>query len=71
MYFVSMVVQLQHAGRWRPCSVGEAIYAHAAIIHTLSAADPALGRALHDMKRHKRVALAFVAGQRNSSTPAF
>jgi CRISPR-associated endoribonuclease Cas6 len=59
MYFVALTIFLRPRDR-RSLTIADSIYAHAAIFSTISKADATLGRAMHDMQRNKRIALAIV-----------
>jgi CRISPR-associated endoribonuclease Cas6 len=60
MYFVAMTVELEFENRDQPLTAADGVYAHSAIFNTLSEEDAEAGEILHDMKRHKRIALAIV-----------
>jgi CRISPR-associated endoribonuclease Cas6 len=60
MYFVAATIELWPR-RQEALTVANSVYAHAAILHTLSEADAAAGQALHDMGRNKRITIALIA----------
>jgi CRISPR-associated endoribonuclease Cas6 len=62
MYFVAATLELRPRGP-QVLTVADAGYGHAAILHTLSAADATAGRTLHDMGRNKPMTFAFVQSQ--------
>jgi CRISPR-associated endoribonuclease Cas6 len=59
MYFVAMVLRLEFRNR-KTMTIADGEYAHAAILHTISEADPEAGRKLHTMQRHKRMTISIV-----------
>lgn len=63
MYFVAFLLTLKLLDR-EALTIADSTYAHAAILKIISEVDPAVGRALHDMQRHKHFALAIVESQR-------
>lgn len=64
MYFVAMVLTLQPVNQAPPLTAADGVYAHAALLHTLSEANPEAGRVLHEMRRHKHMTTAFVEAER-------
>lgn len=62
-----MTIQLQAENR-RVLNITDSVYAHAAILHTISEANAELGGTLHDMRRHKRMTLALVDSHHQTST---
>lgn len=67
MYFVAMTLPLQPRTHCAPLTVADGVYAHAAIHHSISDVDPDLGRALHDMRRHKRITVAIMGNSRKAA----
>lgn len=59
MYFVALTVILQPRDR-RRLSVADGVYAHAAVFNAITRLDQGIGEALHEMNRHKRIALALI-----------
>ncbi|MBU0492757.1 MAG: CRISPR system precrRNA processing endoribonuclease RAMP protein Cas6 [Chloroflexi bacterium] len=60
MYFVAMTLPLRPQTPRASLKITDGVYAHAAVHHAISAVDADLGRALHDMHRHKRMSVALV-----------
>lgn len=58
MNFVALAVHLRHGPARQSLGIEHAPFAHAAVLHALSAVAPDLGRELHDMPRRKPFALA-------------
>lgn len=67
MIFASLGIQLQHIRPKRKLSVADAIYAHAAVMHTITRQDERLGKMLHDTKGYKPMSLAIVKSNAKSS----
>lgn len=67
MYFVALLLTLQPENEAPPLTVADGVYAHAALMQTLSACDAEAGRKLHEMRRHKHLTVAFVEGDRTCS----
>lgn len=63
MYFIAMLLTLHPVEKAPPLTIVDGVYAHAALMHTISDADPQAGRALHEMHRHKHLTVAFVEGK--------
>ncbi len=63
MYFVAMALTLAHARRDKPLSAADGPHAHAAVMRAISDIDPDAGRTLHDMRAHKRIAIAIIGGE--------
>jgi CRISPR-associated endoribonuclease Cas6 len=68
MYFVAMTIPLQLHDRQTPLCAADGLYAHAAIIQTISSMDREAGSTLHDMYRHKRMSLAFIESTHYAAT---
>ena len=62
MYFVALTVILQPRDR-RRLSVVDSAYAHAAVFNAITKVEKGIGEALHEMNRHKRIALALIEVQ--------
>jgi hypothetical protein len=68
MYFVAMTIQVSFDHPRAPLTVADGVYAHAAILRAISDVDARAGQALHDMRIHKRITIAIVAGDRRGAT---
>jgi len=68
VYFVAMTLPLQPQAHRASLTVADGVYVHAAIHHAISGVDADLGRALHDMRRHKRMTVALVGNSRKAAT---
>lgn len=64
MYFVAMLLKLHPVNEVPPLTVADGVYAHAALLHTLSRADAEAGRVLHRMQHQKRMTLALLVERR-------
>jgi CRISPR-associated endoribonuclease Cas6 len=60
MYFFSMVFRLWISNFSSGLGAADGVYAHAAILDTITRWDASLGKALHDMRRHKCVSVALL-----------
>lgn len=60
MYFVAMLLKLYPVDEAPPLSVSEGVYAHAALLHTISSADAKAGRVLHEMHHQKQMTVALL-----------
>lgn len=60
MYFVAMLLQLHPVEKAPPLSVADGVYAHAALLHTISSVDADAGRQLHEMHHQKRMTIALL-----------
>jgi CRISPR-associated endoribonuclease Cas6 len=68
MYFVAMTIPIHFDNRQTPLCVSDSLYAHAAIIQTISSVDQEAGNALHDMQRNKRMSLAIIESTHHTAT---
>jgi CRISPR/Cas system endoribonuclease Cas6 (RAMP superfamily) len=59
MFFVQMNLELKRRKK-RPFTPIDSIYAHAAVMHAISAVDKSLGTTLHDTRRDKPLGLALL-----------
>jgi CRISPR-associated endoribonuclease Cas6 len=59
MHFIAVDITLRKTSR-RTLTVKDAPYAHAAVLNAIMQVDEVAGRRLHDMKRHKPIAIALV-----------
>jgi hypothetical protein len=55
-----MLLKLHPVGEAPPLSVSDGVYAHAALLHTISTADAKAGRVLHEMHHQKWMTLALL-----------
>lgn len=59
MFFVQMNLELNRREK-RPFTPVDSIYAHAAVMHAISAVNQSLGATLHDIQRDKPLGLALI-----------
>ena len=60
MYFVAMLLQLCPVEKAPPLTIADGVYAHAALLHTISSVDAEAGQTLHEMRRQKRMTIALL-----------
>lgn len=60
MYFVALLLQLKLRGPHSKLTVADGVYAHAAILNTITEVDAEAGRKLHEMRRNKRISIALI-----------
>lgn len=60
MCFLAVVLTLHPEQQAPPLTMADGVYAHAALFHALSNIDPEAGEALHAMRRHKHLTIAFI-----------
>jgi CRISPR-associated endoribonuclease Cas6 len=68
MYFVALLLKLKLRDRHLKLTVADGVYAHAAILNTLTEVDAEAGRKLHEMRRNKRISIALIESAQDSAT---
>jgi CRISPR-associated endoribonuclease Cas6 len=61
MFFLSMVLELTSQGHPTQSVLQLAVFAHAAVMNLISSVDSAVGRDLHNCRRHKPMSLAILS----------
>lgn len=68
MYFVALTVRMRAKGSSRSIDFTSGVYAHAAVLSAITAADAEAGKMLHDMQTQKHVTIAVVSSDQHSAT---